>query len=508
MLAVRINFIAGKYHATPWDKQVNEGAIEWPPSPWRFLRALIAVWYQKGQDIIKQEEFISLLDKLSALPDYLLPPATLAHTRHFMPIGEIKDGRENTALVLDAFAAVPEGKPLVVYWNAIELDARETRALGQLLAGLSYFGRAESQADARLADEQELVKIDGDASYSRAYPAAELPVDGKHELIRLLACMGEKEYDTWKSENAGKFVKTGLPENTFGAMKVQVSDMKDEGWDKPPASKWARYARKKQVLNVLSDLTPFSRTTKPTVARYAIASAVQPNLKHALSLAERIHQSLVKLSNEELVFTGCDEERRPLEGHQHAYIFCESTDAPSRSRKTVNYVTVYAQMGFNENAERALRGIEKVWGHGGHDIRLMLLAVGDKKTFDGVPLFSKSLRWKSSTPFVPTRYPKFTRAGKPKIDTISGLQIGSPEHDLSRLLSADGHIAAKVKCRPLGLADRSLMGFSLQRKTGGGQRAGNTGYSCELEFNEPRQGPIAVGYGNHFGLGLFLPIKN
>ena len=42
MPTLQLRFPGGRYHATPWGHHVNEGLIEWPPSPWRLLRALIA----------------------------------------------------------------------------------------------------------------------------------------------------------------------------------------------------------------------------------------------------------------------------------------------------------------------------------------------------------------------------------------------------------------------------------------------------------------------------------
>lgn len=32
-------------------------------------------------------------------------------------------------------------------------------------------------------------------------------------------------------------------------------------------------------------------------------------------------------------------------------------------------------------------------------------------------------------------------------------------------------------------------------------------YGFEIEFAEPVCGPIALGFGCHFGLGLFLPVE-
>ena len=46
MIAIKLRFLAGRFHATPWGRHVNEGVVEWPPSPWRLLRALAATFYR------------------------------------------------------------------------------------------------------------------------------------------------------------------------------------------------------------------------------------------------------------------------------------------------------------------------------------------------------------------------------------------------------------------------------------------------------------------------------
>src|SRR5947207_6679134 len=84
---VALTFPAGRFHATPWGHHVNEGLPEWPPSPWRLLRALVAVWKRKlsglSQDLVEQ-----VLTALGSQPPaFHLPPATLAHTRHYMALG-------------------------------------------------------------------------------------------------------------------------------------------------------------------------------------------------------------------------------------------------------------------------------------------------------------------------------------------------------------------------------------------------------------------------------------
>ena len=54
---IKLKFPAGRYHATPWGRHVNEGVPEWPPSPWRLLRALVAVWKRTCPDLFRRRRF-------------------------------------------------------------------------------------------------------------------------------------------------------------------------------------------------------------------------------------------------------------------------------------------------------------------------------------------------------------------------------------------------------------------------------------------------------------------
>jgi CRISPR-associated protein Csb2 len=47
--------------------------------------------------------------------------------------------------------------------------------------------------------------------------------------------------------------------------------------------------------------------------------------------------------------------------------------------------------------------------------------------------------------------------------------------------------------------------FQSQRFHGQGLRGGRSGTAFRLTFAEPISGPLALGYGAHFGLGLFVP---
>src|SRR5690606_15980622 len=108
-VTVKLTFPGRRYHATPWSHHVNEGLIEWPPSPWRVLRALIATGYSKlhwpaGSP---PQVAVTLIEKLSSvLPRYRLPKAVGTHSRHYMPMARFDKGREQTTLVLDTWAHI------------------------------------------------------------------------------------------------------------------------------------------------------------------------------------------------------------------------------------------------------------------------------------------------------------------------------------------------------------------------------------------------------------------
>ena len=110
-------FPAGRYHATPWGNHVNEGLVEWPPSPWRIVRALLATGFSKLGWREPPEAARELVEALaSVLPEYRLPPAIASHTRHFMP----KDSKkpEDRTKIFDAFARVGKDAEVSVVWAA------------------------------------------------------------------------------------------------------------------------------------------------------------------------------------------------------------------------------------------------------------------------------------------------------------------------------------------------------------------------------------------------------
>lgn len=227
-----------------------------------------------------------------------------------------------------------------------------------------------------------------------------------------------------------------------------------------------------------------------------------PRLTSTLLLAERIHLALVDLSDGSPTFTGCDSSRRPLQGHRHAYIFCESD--PDSIRGEITGAIVYSRMGFILKDQEALQSLERIWGPEGLEVNLALQGLGRREDFAGEsPLLARSKSWVSRTPFLPGRHPKCTRAGAAKCDE-RGLQIGGPEHELRRLLALTGlPEAAAVEPVAGTMLGGRVAGWRefLRQRSGGGPA--KSGYGFMIVFPEEVAGPVALGGESHFGMGGF-----
>src|SRR5712691_11408701 len=69
-VVLRQVFPLGRFHATPWlVNPFDDPFGEWPPSPWRFVRAVIARWYQWRRESIGRWDDAELNSLIRALCD-------------------------------------------------------------------------------------------------------------------------------------------------------------------------------------------------------------------------------------------------------------------------------------------------------------------------------------------------------------------------------------------------------------------------------------------------------
>ncbi|MBL7964874.1 MAG: type I-U CRISPR-associated protein Cas5/Cas6 [Flavobacteriales bacterium] len=522
MTILELTFPTGRYHATPWGRHVNEGLVEWPPSPWRILRALVATWYLKAQEEIEastMQELVAALAKEE--PIFHLPWAAASHTRHYMPV--IEGSTEKNAKIFDAFVQAPPDKQVLVVWSCALSDAQR-EALRLLAVRMGYLGRAESLVMGRVLDA--LPEHDERTHWIAAPMVEGELIRDRWQVVRTLCAMPDDQYKTWcleylgpqeqtKAGKKGSKKKPLLPEALFGALHADTADLQKAGWNLPPGARFVDYTRPENAFTPRSVRRRTQNAALPTMARYSVVSNVAPRITQAVSVADRVHKSLCKWSDQGQgpapVFTGKEPDMTPRLDHAHAYIFCEA-NGPGDA---ITHITIQAPMGFDERAVYALRRLNKVWGHGGHDVRLVLHAIGQPGAFTQCQLLGTARVWRSLTPFVSTRHAKSFRDGRPKIDPVNGWPIGSPGHDLLRLLELDPRFKGAIirQCssreRPFVFGTKRLATLEFQTtRTGGiGRRGNQVGAAFEVTFPAPVRGPIALGYSAHFGLGLFAPVR-
>jgi CRISPR-associated protein Csb2 len=428
MIFIKLDFPAGRWHATAWGSHVNEGIPEWPPCPWRLCRAIIAAWHWKH----RRDEAVlrSLVENLAAqLPDYHLPSASAAHTRHYMPV--VAGPKETKTKVFDSFVHVTKDQSLWIRWN-VELSSDERALLATLLGTLNYMGRAESLVSAAL---QDLLPEDVATASDWTVPAERSRLAETGEPVRLLTPQIPSAYSEWfgkqdaptEKKTKGKKKSAALPENIFAALQLDTADWKKEGWNIPPGAHWIEYLRPRDCFKIAGRKpTPVNRNALPKVARFAIVSKVPPSITQSLSLAERFHQGLCcildRMEKHSPALIGLDENGKLLEGNRHVYFLPECD-----RHGYVTHMTLHAPGGFDEAACRAFPKLQKVWGSEGFDVKIVLLATGQPDDFKiASTYFQKAKTWISLTPFVPVRHAKATRTGVPEMDEKKQLRSVRP----------------------------------------------------------------------------------
>ena len=85
---IRITLLSGRYGATPWGRSEHEGQVEYPPSPWPLLRAVLngafGLTVTPGQLPEGAEALITRLAEQP--PSYHLPYGEYGQIRGFRPV--------------------------------------------------------------------------------------------------------------------------------------------------------------------------------------------------------------------------------------------------------------------------------------------------------------------------------------------------------------------------------------------------------------------------------------
>lgn len=494
MLALAFTFPAGRYHATPWDRHVNEGAVAWPPEPWRILRALIATWHHKLKLRAEYSEATleALIEALARdLPEYTLPAASHSHTRHYMP--QFAVGK--TSLILDAFTAVNRADPLGVVWPNVELSDDQRSLLDDLLAVMGYLGRAESWVEAkRIATAPNANCQPSDSAIDT--DTGEI----KGELVTLYAPLPPVEYQALRGrflvdKKAQKKLGDTLPETLLDALSVDTSDLRKLGWSQPPAARKVSYLR---PLDALRPKRVIQRTQVPATSavNFILSGKPLPRVEDTLRIGELMRiatmgqcKRIFGEDNIPPIFSGHDLPKDNR--HRHAFYLPWDSDDDGK----LDRVLVYVPGGMSDAEQRALAKVQRLWERGATEWRLVLEGSGNANV--AAELTESCTIWESATPYL---HPWHI---KKRLTVEDQIRRECRERNIPEPVAIEVFHEVDIgKGRTL-----RPIHFHRFRRRRGLTQPDRVGSFQRLKFPEPVAGPLALGFGCHYGLGLFRPVR-
>ena len=314
MLLIELAFPAGRYHATPWGRHVNEGVCEWPPSPYRILRALYDVWKRKRSHW-PEARVATILQALAAEPPvFCLPRASQSHTKSYLSQNE-RDPLAK-AQIYDAFVALAPRASVWMGWPETDLSLDVSADLDELLSALNYLGRSESWVSARVVEGVRDVEWNCHSS-SRTDV-----VNREVELVPVAVPIAPSEYVPPKVKNGSK-ARTVL--SWMEALATGTDTIREEKWSHAPAMRFEDYLRPADCLSESPVPQRVQPETNVDAVLYAFDSKVLPQVIETVQIAERtrvllmgIHKKIV--GNPDRIsprFSGKSADGRPQKGDSY-----------------------------------------------------------------------------------------------------------------------------------------------------------------------------------------------
>ncbi|KZS72132.1 type I-U CRISPR-associated protein Cas5/Cas6 [Mycobacterium kansasii] len=453
-----LSFPLGRYHATPWGRHVNEGAVELPPSPWRLLRMLYAVWQTRCPEI-PQSVVHQLLSELATPPTFYVPAHNISHSRHYYP-----DAREGTDRTLDAFAVFGTEDQLVARW-AIEIGVDEQNALRRIVNSTPYFGRADSICTGAIETDWE-----------PAGHAVWKPLDVAERV------------DDYRDATSVLSPEIPLVVDTLLARPAEV---RRSGLRFPVGSRLVAYGLE-QPSEVKLTVPRRRRAPTVTAVRFDVLHAALPPDTDAVIYTDLLRQAAIKQlgeNKEGTMLGGKTSDNAPMQGGMHAHYL------PVFRDRRLTGLVVWVPGVVPDKELNALCDIRTLYDY---KRRVQVRVSGVGMVEQVAPEFVGPARtWCAVTPFTPARYPKKNR------DDWRNFVANEIQRELE--------LRGRGRADDVQFVGGPWTAFVRHRPSArmrGDKRQGQAHLPAEflrLRFAHPTRGPLALGWLSHFGLGLFLP---
>lgn len=492
-LTLVVRFPHGRYHATPWDQAANSGIVEWPPSPWRLVRALLAVWHTRHPEI-GQSTVERLVAVFGGPAEYHLPDNAMGHTRHYMPLLDHRSNEAGrTALTLDAYASVRPEDSLSITWRNANLSPDDVSAASLMWSSLPYLGRAESVC------------------------VAELVVDGPPPTAA----------QTWRPSTAGGERLMCVAEGTaLQQIEVTPSAMRKSRALVPKGAEWVEYEATEELSTraYLSASGPMIHAMRWRL----LTEAPFPESLGLLATDRLRWQAIQTLKGRDL--PGAETLHGHKSGvtptlHGHAHWLWVSGDEEGVDARVIRDLVLWVPDGVPSSLLTAMVGKRLTsprWAPRGYvEGDLALVGFGGREVLEDLGATTRARRWASLTPFLMTRHMKPKRDFNELLSEDLALQLKyrmgdeappivsiavRPERGVQAESFRQDRIGASGKGGPHeGEPSTALRKTRNLRRGAGGNRT--TALYLDVEFGEPVSGPLLLGRLSHFGFGRFAPMS-
>lgn len=505
MLTLRLAFPWGRYYAHPWGQNpARLSEAEWPPSPWRILRAIAAAWFQANPGKPASPELVEALEVLGReLPEFVLPKVSFANAVHYQPNCGATS-KEDVALAKykrvrheNHFVAV--GGDVLVQWqlDVVPDEARhKTRTLLEALAPcVSYFGRAESVCELSVDDLGTLAVRDACAQV--VLHGGE-PGRRMDSACRDAFCPNPKDFratDLWRRRENG----TGDER----AEKHLVQELIDAPQPMPDGAAWYSYRMPEGWPErwVIRSPRPAKRRTKTSrivahFLEFSLQCRIPVPVKYTVSIAEMFRDAAIRIHKEPSFALSGHDRPEGLEGnHLHAFFLPQ----PTEDGKHLSLLRVWCAHGFTQREVNALMSVGSLrWAGGRFPLRPVLLHL-----IRDLPKPRRSRVWRSLTPFVPPRHWYRKRFAEGRVR-----EPDSPENQLRASLVENGVVASTGSIRRLQAAstgwDVCKVHLPKQARATNAEPDHRIGLFLDACFAERTVLPLpGFGHSSHFGLGQF-----
>jgi len=493
-MIIAIELLLNQYQANDWYHAHCEGKLDWPPAPWRILRAIVAGSYNIDLPSKHQATLKGLLHKMAQVkPEYYLPQAS--YIQHRSPRPQMKPGKPlqkepgkppetDPGKTLYAAGLLLDEQDSTIYiYYPLELNETEDLVLRLIFKGLTYLGRREAAAKWELVETMPESNATPTPESMKIVAIANpnLDVEQLWEVLNLSAA------DVFAKNKQAVF--PGVQQTAYQIKLPQPELPKNHD----------------------SDLKSIYSVKLEVISDHGVP------LKDAHQLCYNLHRCLVKrcyhnnlADHEQAVLIGQYQKGQPCQDHGHTFI----QPIPDSQNRYVARLQLLATEGYSSNALATISEIQSV-------------RVGQQCVHLQLSDFAPNLgeyyqQWKTVTPMFLTRFPKTLR-GKPRYFSGTQYQKDGPEHQALKYLRFLNHL--KLSGKPTFEATSNGLGmyfdgelaveaqpyqrwqnvWKWQLASSNGKKVGRVGYEITLNFAEAVQSPIGLGYACHYGLGSLLP---